>query len=78
MKTINQEWERARAELGTHIDVVLLSSVHNVTYVSGFEAPHAIGVAAVTVYAGAFAALSVKDSSAWLGVSAGHAGQAER
>lgn len=78
MKTTNQEWERARAELGNHIDVVLLSSVHHVTYVSGFEAPHAIGVAAVTVYAGAFAALAVRDDVGWLGVSAGHAAQAER
>jgi Xaa-Pro dipeptidase len=78
MKRMNEELEKVRAELQNRCDVALLSSVHHVTYVSGFEAPHAIGVAAVTVYAGAFAALSLEDNVAWLGVSAGHAGQAQR
>lgn len=76
--THNEELEKARAELRALCDVALLSSVHHVTYVSGFEAPHAIGVGAVTVYAGPFATLSVADNAAWLGVSAGNAAQAER
>lgn len=75
---MNEELDKARAELSGLCDVALLSSVHHVTYVSGFEAPHAIGVSAVTVYAGSFAAVSVRESGAWLGVSAGHAAQAKR
>ena len=78
MNTINEELTKARAELHALCDVALLSSIHHVTYVSGFEVPHAVGVSAVTVYASAFAALSVRDAGAWLGVSAGHAAQAKR
>ncbi len=78
MNTINEELAKARAELRALCDVALLSSIHHVTYVSGFEVQHAVGVSAVTVYAGAFAALSVRDSATWLGVSAGHAAQAQR
>src|SRR5712692_8807886 len=78
MSTTNNELAKARAELRALCDVALLSSIHHVTYVSGFEVPHAVGVSAVTVYAGAFAALSVRDEAAWLGVSAGHAAQAKR
>lgn len=74
----NVELEKARAEMDGLCDVALLSSVHHVTYVSGFEAPHAIGVSAVTVYAGPFAALAVRENATWLGVSAGHAAQAKR
>ncbi|MCA1554620.1 MAG: Xaa-Pro peptidase family protein [Chloroflexi bacterium] len=78
MNTLNEELTKARAELHALCDVALLSSIHHVTYVSGFEVPHAVGVSAVTVYAGAFAALSVRDEAAWLGVSAGNAAQAQR
>jgi Xaa-Pro aminopeptidase len=75
----NEEIARARVELvAAGCDVALLSSIGNVTYVSGFEVPHAVGVGAVTVYAGAFAALAVRDSAAWLGVSGGNAAQAKR
>src|SRR2546423_12667623 len=78
MMTANEELVKARAELSALCDVALLSSIHHVTYVSGFEVPHAGGVSAVTVYAGAFAALPVRDAGAWLGVSAGQAAQAQR
>lgn len=78
MNTPNEELAKAREELRTLCDVALLSSIHHVTYASGFEVPHAVGVSAVTVYASAFAAVSVRDSAAWLGVSAGHAAQAKR
>jgi Xaa-Pro dipeptidase len=75
----NEEIARARTALAAAgCDVALLSSLAGVTYVSGFEAPHAVGVSAVTVYAGPFAALSVREPSAWLGVYSGHAAQAER
>ena len=76
--TPNEELTKARQALRTLCDVALLSSIQHVTYVSGFEVPHAVGVTAVTVYAGAFAALAVRDEAAWLGVSAGHAAQAGR
>jgi Xaa-Pro aminopeptidase len=78
LNTTNAELQKARAELDALCDVALLSSVHHVTYISGFEVPHPIGVFAVTVYAGAFAALSVREDAAWLGVSAAHAAQASR
>ena len=74
----NEELGKAREELRRLCDTALLSSIANVTYVSGFEAQHAVGVSAVTVYAGAFAALAVRADAAWLGVSAGHAAQAKR
>jgi Xaa-Pro aminopeptidase len=75
----NEELARARAELSAAgCDFALLSSIANVTYASGFEVPHAVGVSAVTVYASAFAALAVRDGAAWLGVSVGNAAQAKR
>lgn len=78
MNHVNEELAKARAELQALCDVALLSSIHHVTYVSGFEVPHAIGVLAVTVYAGAFAALSTRENTAWMGVSTGQAEQARR
>lgn len=74
----NEELGKAREELRGICDTVLLSSVHHVTYISGFEAPHAVGVGAVIVYAGAFAALSVGEGGTCLGVSVGNAEQAKR
>ncbi|MCA1553430.1 MAG: Xaa-Pro peptidase family protein [Chloroflexi bacterium] len=78
MNTTNEELAKTRAELSALCDVALLSSIHHVTYVSGFEVPHAVGVSAVTVYAGAFAALAVRDEGAMLGTFVGHAAQAQR
>ena len=75
----NEELARARAELtAAGCDAALLSSIAHVTYASGFEAHQAVGVSAVTVYAGAFTALAVRDEPAWLGVSGGDAAQARR
>ena len=45
----NEELGKARAELRGLCDMALLSSIANVTYVSGYEVPHAVGVSAVTV-----------------------------
>lgn len=78
MNQTNDELARAREEMRTLCDLAFLSSIHHVTYVSGYEVPHAVGVSAVTVYAGAFAAINMRDGIAWLGVSAGHANQARR
>lgn len=78
MTMTNEELAKAREEMRAICDVALLSSMHHVTYISGYEVPHAVGVGAVTVYAGAFAAFSVRDSAAWLGVSGGGAAQAKR
>ena len=65
MTMTNEELAKAREEMREICDVALLSSMHHVTYISGYEVPHAVGVGAVTVYAGAFAAFSVRDSAAW-------------
>jgi Xaa-Pro aminopeptidase len=70
---------RARAALAdAGCDLALLASVTNVTYVSGFEVPHPVGVAASVAYAAPFALLSVKDSAAWLATSVFHTAQATR
>jgi len=76
----NDELARARAETAATCDLVLLSSLANVTYVSGFEVPHPIGVTGAVPYAGSFAAFAVAGSDAptALGVPVSHRGQAER
>ncbi len=76
----NEELARARAALAeAGCDLALLSSVTNVTYVSGFEVPHAVGVSAAVAYAAPFAVLSARDESAtWLAASVFHTAQAQR
>lgn len=79
MHPTNEELARARAALAeAGCDLALLSSVANVTFVSGFEVPHAVGVAAAVAYAAPFAVVSVRDSATWLAASVFHAAQAER
>jgi len=77
MNSSNDELAKARAELAPRCDVALLSSVQNVTYVSGFEVPVGVGVVSATTYALPFAVLSVREGGTWLGVSAFHAQAAE-
>lgn len=79
MPPANEELARARAALAeAGCDLALLSSQASVTYVSGFEVPHAVGVSAAVPYAAPFAVVGVRDPAAWLAVSVFHASQAER
>lgn len=74
----NEELAKARAELTGRCDVVLLSSLANVTYVSGFEVPHSVGVVASIPFAPPFAAFTVRDAGSWLAVSGFNTAQATR
>lgn len=75
----NEELARARAALTeAGCDLALLSSVTNVTYVSGFEVPLAVGVSAAVPYAAPFAVVGAKDPATWLATSVFHTAQAER
>ncbi len=77
--TENEELARARAALAeAGCDLALLASVTNVTYVSGFEVPHPLGVSASVAYAAPFAVLAVKDGATWLATSVFHTAQAKR
>ena len=77
--TKNEELARARTALAqAGCDLALLASVTNVTYVSGFEVPHPLGVSASVAYAAPFAVLTVKDGATWLATSVFHTAQAKR
>ncbi len=77
--TTNEELARARAALATaDCDLALLSSIANVTYVSSFEVPHAVGVSAAVTYAAPFAVVSVRDIGTWLAASVFNTAQAKR
>jgi Xaa-Pro aminopeptidase len=78
MATTNDELARARAETAATCDFVLLSSLANVTYVSGFEVPHPLGVTGAVPYAGSFAAFAVAGEQSVLGVPVSHRAPAER
>src|SRR5471030_2398272 len=79
MPANNEELARARAALAeAGCDLALLSSVTNVTYVSGFEVPLPVGVSAAVPYAPPFAVLSVREAGSWLATSVFHTAQAQR
>jgi len=79
MTVDNEELTQARAALAeAGCDLALLSSVTNVTYVSGFEVPLPVGVSAAVPYAPPFAVLSVKEAGTWLATSVFHTAQAKR
>jgi Xaa-Pro aminopeptidase len=79
MPETNEELARAQAALAdAGCDLALLSSITNVTYVSGFEVPHAVGVSAAVAYAAPFAVISARDTVSWLATSAFHTAQARR
>ena len=73
----NQEWERAHvASAQAGIDAFLLSSLADVTYVSGFEVPIPIGAGAEFAYGIPLAFCTVGDPHGWLVVPDGMAAQA--
>ena len=74
----NQEWERAHvASAQAGIDALLLSSLADVTYVSGFEVPIPIGAGAEFAYGIPLAFCTVGDPHGWLVVPDGMAAQAQ-
>lgn len=79
MTTFNEELTRARAALAAaDCDIAVLSSIANVTYVSGFEVPHAVGVGGAVPYAAPFAVVTVRGAATWLAASVFHTAQAKR
>jgi hypothetical protein len=65
MNTTNEEFARARAALAAAgCDLALLSSIANVTCVSGFEVLRAVGVSAPAAYAAPFAVAPAHDPRA--------------
>ena len=74
---MNEELERAKNSVATAgCDFVLLSSLHNVTYVSGFEVPVPIGAGAETAYGPCLALCAARESGSWLITSASNAAAA--
>jgi Xaa-Pro aminopeptidase len=73
----NEELAKALSHLEGQCDLAMLSSVENVTYVSGFEVPHPVGALAATVYSSPFALVSVADGTSWLAVSIYHVSKAQ-
>ena len=74
----NEEWGRADdacAQAG--FDAVLLSSLADVTYLTGFEVPVPIGAGAEFAYGIPLAICTVGDAHGWLIVPNGMAGQAQ-
>ena len=74
----NEEWMRADvacAEAGC--DVVLLSSLADVTYLSGFEVPIPLGAGAEFAYGSPLAICTVRDAYGWLVVPDGLLGEAQ-
>jgi Xaa-Pro aminopeptidase len=63
----NEELDRARVALrAAGCDFALLSSLANVTYVSGFEVPVPLGASAELTYASPVALCSGADPASWL------------
>jgi Xaa-Pro aminopeptidase len=76
---LNEELERARASTHTlGCDVVLLASIANVTYVSGYEVPFPLGASAEMAYGPTLALFSVRDTGSWLIVGRPNAGAAQQ
>lgn len=72
--TPNDELTQARHALSAAgCDAVLLSSLANVTYVSGYEVPVPVGAHAEMAYGPDLALCSVRDEGSWLIVPAGAA-----
>jgi Xaa-Pro aminopeptidase len=75
----NEELARARASTRSlGCDAVLLSSIANVTYISGFEVPFPLGASAEMAYGPTLALFSVKDNGSWLIAGRPNAAAAER
>jgi len=75
---MNEELARAQSSVAAiGCDFMLLSSIHNVTYVSGMEVPIAVGAGAETAYGPSLALCAAKGSGSWLVVSGANAGAAK-
>lgn len=75
----NEELTRSREALAAAgCDAVLLASLANVTYVSGYEVPVSVGAHAEMAYGPDLALCSVREVGSWLIVPAGAAGGAKR
>lgn len=73
----HEEWGRADAAWAqAGFDAVLVSSVADVTYVSGFEAPFPVGALAELAYGISLALCTVGDAHGWLIAPDGLTGQA--
>lgn len=73
-----EETLRARTEIAADgCDFALLSSIHNVTYASGFEVPTPIGAGAETAYGPSLALLDARSDGSRLIVSAANAAAAQ-
>ncbi len=78
MTATNQELDQARHSLAAAgCDVVLLSSLANVTYVSGYEVPVPVGAHAEMAYGPDLALCVVGDEGSWMIVPAGAAAGAQ-
>ena len=78
MKTLNEELARAQSSVtALGCDFMLLSSLHNVTYVSGFEVPIAVGAGAETAYGPSLALCAARGDGSWLIVSAANTSAAK-
>ena len=74
----NEELSRAQTAIrAVSCDFMLLSSIHNVTYVSGFEVPISVGAGAETAYGPTLALCSARDDGSCLVVSAANANAAK-
>ena len=74
---MNEELARAQnSAAAAGCDFVLLSSLHNVTYVSGFEAPIPVGAGAETAYGPSLALCAARENGSWLIASASNAAAA--
>lgn len=75
----NEEWGRADAACaGVGLQAMLLSSLADVTYVSGFEVPVPVGAGAELAHGIPLALCTVGDAHSWLVIPNGLAGQAQR
>ena len=79
LKIMNEELARAQSSVAAiDCDFMLLSSLHNVTYVSGFEVPIAVGAGAETAYGPSLALCNARSEGSWLIVSAANAAAQSR
>ena len=74
----NEELLRAPSSVAAcDCDFMLLSSIHNVTYVSGFEVPIPVGAGAETAYGTSLALCNARGAGSWLIVSNANSGAAK-